>query len=84
MRARTLIAIPLVLATLAASPRGAGAQAVSRVLSPLAGGQEAGRALVDRVATAMGGRERLLAVRTLLLHGSGDAFQLGQAATPEA
>lgn len=84
MRARTLTAIPFVIATLAVSPRGTAAQAAGRVPSPQAGGQDAGRALVDRVAAAMGGPERLLAVRTLLLHGSGDAFRLGQATTPEA
>lgn len=84
MRARTLTAVSLVIATLVASARSGEAQAAGRLPSPPAGGQDAGRALVERVATAMGGRERLLAVRTLLLHGSGDAFRLGQAATPEA
>ncbi len=55
------------------------------VLTPVtAGAQETGRALVERVAAAMGGADRVMGVHTLLLHGSGDAFRLGQAATPEA
>lgn len=78
-----LAAVPLVVVTLTVPSSGLGAQAAGRLRqAPVA--QEAGRVLVGRVAAAMGGPQRILAVRTLLLQGAGDAYRLGQAATPEA
>lgn len=42
-------------------------------------------ATLDAVAAAMGGRDRVLAVRTIALkEGTGDNFNFGQNATPEA
>ena len=43
-----------------------------------------GSAALDAVAEAMGGKDHILAVRTLLLEGNGDAFNLGQNLTPSA
>ena len=39
---------------------------------------------LDAVARAMGGRERILAVRTLVLEGTGENFNFGQNHTPSA
>ena len=39
--------------------------------------------LLDDVARAMGGKERVLAVRTLTLTGTGDNFNFGQSLAPE-
>jgi glyoxylase-like metal-dependent hydrolase (beta-lactamase superfamily II) len=39
---------------------------------------------LDDVARAMGGREQVLAVRTLVLEGRGDNYNLGQNLTPDA
>ena len=39
---------------------------------------------LDAVARAMGGKDRILAVRTLVLEGTGDNFNLGQNLTPSA
>ena len=39
---------------------------------------------LDAVARAMGGRDRIAAVRTLVLDGKGDNFNLGQNLTPSA
>lgn len=46
--------------------------------------QQPGQPLLDSVGLAMGGVDRILAVRTLLLEGTGNEFRLGQNATPEA
>jgi glyoxylase-like metal-dependent hydrolase (beta-lactamase superfamily II) len=47
-----------------------------------AGAQGAGA--LDAVARAMGGKDRIVAVRTLVLEGTGDNFNLGQNLTPSA
>jgi glyoxylase-like metal-dependent hydrolase (beta-lactamase superfamily II) len=39
---------------------------------------------LDDVARAMGGRDRVLAVRTLIIEGRGENYNLGQNRTPEA
>src|SRR3712207_5466545 len=41
-------------------------------------------ATLDAVARAMGGRDRVLGVRTLVLEGRGENYNLGQNRTPEA
>ncbi len=47
--------------------------------------QTAGRAItLDDVARAMGGRDRVLAVRTLVVEGRGENYNLGQNPAPEA
>jgi glyoxylase-like metal-dependent hydrolase (beta-lactamase superfamily II) len=40
--------------------------------------------ILDRVASAMGGKDRILAVRTLMVRGEGDNYNLGQNLTPDA
>lgn len=51
---------------------------------PGAGAQRPGRPLMEEVARAMGGRDRVLSVRTLLLAGTGEQYSLGQNMSPEA
>ena len=46
--------------------------------------QRPGRPLLDDVARAMGGAERILAVRTLMLEGTGEMYNLGQGMSPAA
>jgi glyoxylase-like metal-dependent hydrolase (beta-lactamase superfamily II) len=47
--------------------------------------QAVGRAItLDDVARAMGGRDRVLAVRTLVVEGRGENYNLGQNPAPEA
>jgi hypothetical protein len=43
-----------------------------------------GSGTLDAVARAMGGKDRLAAVRTLVMDGVGDNFNLGQNLTPNA
>ena len=40
--------------------------------------------ILDRVAGALGGQDRISAVRTLILQGEGENYNLGQNLTPEA
>jgi glyoxylase-like metal-dependent hydrolase (beta-lactamase superfamily II) len=54
------------------------------LVSPSADAQQSGRPLMEEVAQAMGGRERILAVRTLVLEGTGENYSLGQNPSPEA
>jgi glyoxylase-like metal-dependent hydrolase (beta-lactamase superfamily II) len=54
------------------------------LLAPNAGAQRPGRPLLDEVAQAMGGRERVLSVRTLILEGTGENYNLGQNVSPQA
>jgi glyoxylase-like metal-dependent hydrolase (beta-lactamase superfamily II) len=54
------------------------------LVSPSADAQQSGRPLMDEVAQAMGGRDRILAVRTLVLEGTGENYSLGQNPAPEA
>lgn len=46
--------------------------------------QRPGKPLLEDVARAMGGRDRVLAVRTLVIEGTGDNYNLGQNAAPAA
>lgn len=54
------------------------------LLAPGAGAQRPGRSLIEEVAQAMGGRDRILSVRTLILEGTGENYNLGQNTSPEA
>lgn len=56
---------------------------VAGLLVPVATQAQSATAL-DGVARAMGGRDRIMAVRTLVLEGKGDNFNLGQNVTPFA
>jgi len=46
--------------------------------------QRPGKPLIEEVAQAMGGRDRILSVRTLLIEGTGENYNLGQNTSPEA
>jgi glyoxylase-like metal-dependent hydrolase (beta-lactamase superfamily II) len=54
------------------------------LVSPKADAQQSARPLMEEVAQAMGGRDRILAVRTLVLEGTGENYSLGQNPAPEA
>lgn len=54
------------------------------LLAPGAEAQRPGRPLLEQVATAMGGREQIFAVRTLILEGAGENYNLGQNRSPDA
>src|SRR5690606_2793369 len=43
-----------------------------------------GQSPLDRAAAALGGRERILAVRTLTIEARGTAYNVGQDFTPES
>ena len=45
---------------------------------------QSGRGVVERVAQAMGGTKQVLGVKTIMLRGSGENFNLGQNVTPES
>lgn len=45
--------------------------------------QQSGTGLIGDVARAMGGRDAVLAVRTLILQGTGENYNLGQNRTPD-
>ena len=49
-----------------------------------AAAQRPGRHALLDVADAMGGRERILSIRTLVLEGAGENYNLGQNAAPDA
>jgi glyoxylase-like metal-dependent hydrolase (beta-lactamase superfamily II) len=49
-----------------------------------AAAQRPGKPLIDQVATAMGGKEKVLAVRTLVLEGIGREYNFGQNKAPAA
>jgi glyoxylase-like metal-dependent hydrolase (beta-lactamase superfamily II) len=51
---------------------------------PLSLEAQAGRALVERVAASMGGTSRVLAVKTIMLRGTGENYNFGQNRTPDA
>ncbi len=57
---------------------------VTLVVPPAAAAQQPGKPLLEQVAQAMGGSDRILAVRTLVLEGTGDNYNLGQNASPYA
>ena len=52
-------------------------------LNALAFGQSAGRKTIDSAAQALGGKEKLLAIQTLTIEGSGTAPNIGQNPFPE-
>src|SRR5687767_1526549 len=54
------------------------------LLAPVASAQRSGKPLIDEVAQAMGGRDRILAVRTLVLEGTGESYSVGQNMSPQA
>ena len=45
---------------------------------------QSGRGLVERVAQAMGGAKHVLAVKTIMLRGTGENYNLGQNVSPDA
>src|SRR6478672_6592717 len=49
-----------------------------------ANAQKPGGPLIAEVARAMGGKDRILAVRTLVLEGTGENYNLGQNILPDA
>ena len=51
---------------------------------PLRIAAQSGRALVERVATSMGGTNRVLAVKTIMLRGTGENYNFGQSSTPDS
>ena len=56
----------------------------SLALASDAGAQRPGRPLLDEVVQAMGGRDRIAAVRTLVVEGTGENFSLGQNLAPDS
>ena len=54
------------------------------VIAPAAVAQRSGKPLVEQVARAMGGIDRVLAVRSLALEGTGESYNLGQNPAPDA
>lgn len=59
-------------------------RAVALAVPLLAGSLGAQSAALDAAARAMGGKERVLAVRTIVLEGAGEQLNFGQNATPYA
>ena len=49
-----------------------------------AAAQRPGKPLIEQVARAMGGQDKVLAVRTVVLEGTGREYNLGQNAAPDA
>jgi glyoxylase-like metal-dependent hydrolase (beta-lactamase superfamily II) len=72
-------ALAFALPTLALYSVTALAQATPTVRAPVRRA-----ASLDDVARAMGGRDRVLAIRTLILEGRGENYNLGQNPSPEA
>lgn len=56
----------------------------SLALAGAARAQQPARPLLEEAASALGGKDRILAVRTLVLEGSGENFNLGQNTAPSA
>src|SRR5208337_2399275 len=52
-------------------------------IAPVAFGQSAGMKAIDGAAQALGGKEKLLAIKTLTMEGSGVAPNIGQNPFPE-
>src|SRR5580693_3722551 len=52
-------------------------------LNAIAFGQSAGRKAIDGAAQALGGKDKLLAIQTLTIEGSGTAPNIGQNPFPE-
>ena len=51
--------------------------------SPVAA-QRSGKPLLEQVARAMGGKDKVLGIRTLLIEGTGREYNVGQNASPDA
>ena len=62
----------------------AGTLAVVIAIPAFVNAQRPGGPLIAEVAQAMGGRDRVLAVRTIALEGTGENYNLGQNASPYA
>lgn len=60
------------------------AVALAWLLTPLSAQGPAATRVIEDAAAALGGRERILAVRTLTIEGYGSNPNIGQAMTPEA
>lgn len=56
---------------------------VTLAIASAAFGQSAGMKAIDRAAEALGGKEKILAVKTLTIEGSGIAANIGQNPHPE-
>ena len=61
-----------------------GALAIVTAIPALAYAQKPGGPLIAEVAQAMGGKDRVLAARTLVLEGTGENYNLGQNILPDA
>jgi glyoxylase-like metal-dependent hydrolase (beta-lactamase superfamily II) len=84
MRMMTWIVRPVALA-LAVSILYSGTTFAQRTAAPRAQSPRAPRSVtLDDVARAMGGRDRILGIRTLILEGRGENYNLGQNLSPEA
>jgi glyoxylase-like metal-dependent hydrolase (beta-lactamase superfamily II) len=57
---------------------------VTLTLTRDAGAQRPGKPLIEQAVRAMGGEDRVLGVRTLLLEGGGTEYDLGQHPAPDA
>jgi glyoxylase-like metal-dependent hydrolase (beta-lactamase superfamily II) len=57
--------------------------ALTTAMAAVACGQSAGMKAIDRAAEALGGKEKLAAVKTLVIEGSGVAPNIGQNPHPE-
>jgi glyoxylase-like metal-dependent hydrolase (beta-lactamase superfamily II) len=62
----------------------AGTLAIVITIPAFVEAQRPGGPLISEVAQAMGGRDRVLAVRTIALEGTGENYNLGQNASPYA
>jgi glyoxylase-like metal-dependent hydrolase (beta-lactamase superfamily II) len=51
---------------------------------PSAAASQSGRGIVEHVAAAMGGAKRVLSVKTIMLRGTGQNYNLGQNVTPDS
>ena len=63
-------------------PRGLVLGAAILLCSGPAEAQRSGKPLMEQVARAMGGQERLMAIRTVVLEGTGQEFDIGQNPAP--
>jgi len=57
---------------------------ISLFAAPFRCDAQSGRGLVERVAQAMGGTKQVLGVKTIMLRGTGENYNLGQNVSPEA
>ena len=52
------------------------------IASPVAA-QRSGKPLLEQVARAMGGKEKILGIRTLVIEGTGREYNVGQNTAPD-